>query len=43
LSLGQHSTHFGGEIETMNTAIIELFGRNGSFEKAVIFNDSILG
>jgi hypothetical protein len=40
LSLGQHATHFDGEIEAMNTALMQLFGRNGSFEKAVIFSDS---
>jgi hypothetical protein len=43
LSLEQFATHFGGEIEAMNTALIELFGRNGSFEKAIIFTDSVLG
>jgi hypothetical protein len=40
LSLGQHATHFDGEIEAMNTALTQMFGRNGSFEKAVIFSDS---
>jgi hypothetical protein len=40
LSLGQHATHFDGEIEAMNTALMQMFGRNGSFEKAVIFSDS---
>jgi ribonuclease HI len=40
LSLGQHSTHFDGEIEAMNTALMQLFGRIGSFGKAVIFSDS---
>jgi ribonuclease HI len=40
LSLGQHATHFDGEIEAMNTALMNLFGRIGSFEKAVIFSDS---
>jgi hypothetical protein len=40
LSLGQHATHFDGEIEAMNTALMQLFGRTGSFEKAVIFSDS---
>jgi ribonuclease HI len=40
LSLGQHATHFDGEIETMKTALMQLFGRTGSFEKAVIFSDS---
>lgn len=41
LSLEQFANHFGGEIEAMNTALIELYGRNGSFEKAIIFTDSI--
>jgi hypothetical protein len=40
LSPGQHATHFDGETETMNTALMQLFGRIGSFEKAVIFSDS---
>jgi ribonuclease HI len=40
LLLGQHATHFDGEIEAMNTALMQLFGRNGSFEKAVVFSDS---
>jgi ribonuclease HI len=40
LSLGQHETHFDGEIEAMTTALIQLFGRTGSFEKAVTFSDS---
>jgi hypothetical protein len=26
----------------MNTALVQLFGRTGSFEKAIIFSDSIL-
>jgi ribonuclease HI len=41
LSLGQHATHFDGEIEAMNTALIQPFGRAGRFEKAVVFSDSI--
>jgi hypothetical protein len=40
LSLGQHVTHFDGEIEAMNTALMQLFGIIGSFEKTVIFYDS---
>jgi ribonuclease HI len=40
LSLGQHATHFDGETEAMNTALVQLFGRIGSFEKAVIFSNS---
>jgi ribonuclease HI len=40
LSVGQHTTHFDGEIEAMNTALMQLFGRIGSFEKAIIFSDS---
>jgi ribonuclease HI len=40
LSLGQHATCFDREIEAMNTALMQLFGRIGSFEKAVIFSDS---
>jgi ribonuclease HI len=40
LSLGQHATHSDGEMEAMNTALMQLFGRTGSFEKAVIFSDS---
>jgi ribonuclease HI len=38
--LGQHATHFDGEIQAMNTALIKLLSRTGSFKKAVIFNDS---
>jgi hypothetical protein len=41
LTHGQHATHFDGEIEAMNTALIPLFGGIGSFEKDVIFSDSI--
>jgi hypothetical protein len=43
LCLGQHATHFNGEIGAMYTELIHLFGRNGSFEKPVrpIFSDSI--
>jgi hypothetical protein len=37
----QHATHFDGEIEEMNTALMQLFGRTGSFEKSATFNDSI--
>jgi ribonuclease HI len=37
--LGQHATHFDGEIEAMNTAIWLLFSRIGSFKKAVICSD----
>jgi hypothetical protein len=33
LSLGQHATHFDGEIEAMNTALMQLFGRIGSFDR----------
>jgi ribonuclease HI len=40
LLLGQNATHFDGEIEAMNTALMQLFRRIGSFEKAVIFSDS---
>jgi ribonuclease HI len=40
LSLGQHATHFDGEIEAMSTALMQLFGRIRSYEKAVIFSDS---
>jgi ribonuclease HI len=40
LSLGQHATHFDGEIEALNTALMQLFGRIGSFEETVIFSDS---
>jgi hypothetical protein len=40
LLLGQHATHFDGELEAMNTALMQLFGRIGSSEKAVIFSDS---
>jgi hypothetical protein len=28
-------------IDAMNTALMQLFGRNGSFKKVVIFSDSI--
>jgi ribonuclease HI len=41
LSLGQHATHFDGETEAMNTALMQIFGRTGSFTKAIIFSDSI--
>jgi hypothetical protein len=40
LCLGKHATHFDGEMETKNTALMRLFGTNMSFEKAVIFSDS---
>jgi hypothetical protein len=43
LSLEQFAIHFGGEVEAMNTALIELFGRNGFFGKAVMLPDSVLG
>jgi hypothetical protein len=33
---GQHATHFDGDIETVNPALIPLFGRIGFFEKDVI-------
>jgi hypothetical protein len=36
----QHATHFDGEIVAMNTALMQLFGRIGSFEKAIIFSES---
>jgi hypothetical protein len=32
--------NFNGEIEAMNTVLMQLFGRIGPFEKAVIFSDS---
>jgi hypothetical protein len=35
LSLRQHATHFGGEIEAVTTALMQLFGRIQSSEKAV--------
>jgi hypothetical protein len=38
---GQHATHFDGEIEVMNTALIQLFVRTESIHRAVIFTDSI--
>jgi hypothetical protein len=41
LSLGQNATHFGDEMEAMPTALIQLFGRIWSFEKAVMLSDSI--
>lgn len=41
MSLGQHATHFDGETVSLNTALIQVFDRIGSFEKAVIFGDSI--
>jgi hypothetical protein len=40
LLLGQHATYFDGEIEAMNTALMQLFGRTGSFKKTVTFSDS---
>jgi hypothetical protein len=40
LSLGQHTTHFDGELESINTSLRQLFGRTGSFKRAVIFSDS---
>jgi hypothetical protein len=36
-----YNTRFGGEIEAMSSALIQLLGRTGSFEKAVIFSDTI--
>jgi hypothetical protein len=42
LSLGQYTTHFDGETKAVNTALLQLFSRIRSFEKAVIFSDSIL-
>jgi hypothetical protein len=41
LPLGEHSTHFDGETEAVTTALIQLFGRTGCFEKAVKFSDSV--
>jgi hypothetical protein len=32
--------NFGGELEAMNIALMELFSRIGSFQKAVTFSDS---
>jgi hypothetical protein len=32
-SLGQHTTHFDGQIEAVNIALRQLFGRVGSFKK----------
>jgi hypothetical protein len=40
LTLGQCAAHFAGEIEAMDTALMQLFGTIGSFGKAVIFSDS---
>jgi hypothetical protein len=31
LSLGKHATHFDGETEEKNSALMQLFCRNGSF------------
>jgi hypothetical protein len=42
LSLGQHATYFDEETEAMNTPLLQLFGRTGSFKKGVIFSDSII-
>lgn len=36
-----HATHFGDDTEAMPTALIQLFGRIESFEKAVMLSDSI--
>jgi hypothetical protein len=41
LPLGQHATHFDGETEAVNTALIQLLCGIGSFEKAVIFSNSV--
>jgi hypothetical protein len=41
LQLGQHATHFDGEIEAVNDAALrKLFGTMGSLKKAIIFSDS---
>lgn len=39
LTHGQHATHYDGELEIVNTALIQLFGRIGSFEKDIILSD----
>jgi len=42
VTLGQHVTHFDGEIEATNIAM-QLFGRIKSFKNTVIFSDSMVG
>jgi hypothetical protein len=38
---GQHATYFDSEIEVMNIELIQLFVRIESFQRVVIFSDSI--
>jgi hypothetical protein len=40
LSFKRHATLFDGETVAMNTALVQVFGRTGSSEKAVIFSFS---
>lgn len=39
LTHGQHAAYYDGEIEVINTALIQLFGRIGSFENGIILSD----